>query len=132
MALTDPIADMLSRIMNGIRISADGVDIPSSKLKSRIAEILKSEGYISDFEESVKSGRKVLKLKFKFTGKSKNAINMMKRVSSPGRHIYVSGTKLPKVQSGFGTAVITTSKGVMPDREARKMKIGGEVLFYVW
>ncbi len=132
MALTDPIADMLSRIMNGIRISADGVDIPSSKLKSRIAEILKSEGYISGFEESVKSGRKVLKLKFKFTGKSKNAINMMKRVSSPGRHIYVSGTKLPKVQSGFGTAVITTSKGVMPDREARKMKIGGEVLFYVW
>lgn len=132
MTLTDPIADMLSRIMNGIRGRSEGVEIPSSKMKAKIAEILKKEGYISDFEEAVKTGRKVLKLRFKYNGKSKNAINMVKRVSSPGRHIYVRGGKVPKVQSGFGTAVITTSKGIMPDKEARKLKIGGEVLFYVW
>lgn len=132
MTLTDPIADMLSRIMNAIRGRGEAVEMPSSKLKARIADILKKEGYISDFEEAVKSGRKVLRLKFKLSGKAKNAINMMKRVSSPGRHIYVTGAKLPRVQSGFGTAVITTSKGIMPDKEARKLKIGGEVLFYVW
>ncbi len=132
MALTDPIADMLSRIMNGIRIKAEGVDIPSSKMKATIADIMKKEGFISDFEESVKAGRKVLRLRFKYTGKSKNAINKVKRVSSPGRHIYVRSGKIPKVQSGFGTAVLTTSKGIMSDKEARKLKIGGEILFYVW
>lgn len=132
MALTDPIADMLSRIMNGIRARSEGVEVPSSKVKSRIADVLKKEGYISDFAEVVKAGRKVLKLRFKYNAKSKNAINMIRRISSPGRHIYVRGTKLPRVQSGFGTAVITTSKGIMPDKEARKLKIGGEVLFYVW
>jgi len=132
MSLTDPIADMLSRIMNGIRGRSEGVEIPSSKVKSKIAEILKREGYISDFEEAIKSGRKVIKLRFKYNSKSKNAINAIKRISSPGRHIYVRGSKLPRVQSGFGTAVITTSKGIMPDKEARKLKIGGEVLFYIW
>ncbi len=132
MALTDPIADMLSRIMNGIRVKAEGVELPSSKMKAAIAEIMKKEGYIGGFEEAVKAGRKVLKLKFKYSGKSKNAINMMKRVSSPGRHTYVRAGKLPRVQSGFGTAFITTSKGIMSDKEARKLKIGGEVLFYVW
>jgi small subunit ribosomal protein S8 len=85
-----------------------------------------------DFEEAIKVGRKVLKLRFKYNSKSKNAINSIKRVSSPGRHIYVRGSKLPRVQSGFGTAVITTSKGIMADKEARKLKVGGEVLFYVW
>jgi len=132
MVLTDPIGDMLSRIMNQVRVSGSEVEMPSSKVKAKIAEVLKQEGYISNFEVSSKGSKKVLKLHFKQNKKMKNAINMMKRMSSPGRHVYVTSDSIPRVQSGFGTAVISTSKGVMPDKEARKQKIGGEVLFYIW
>ena len=132
MVLTDPIGDMLSRIMNAVRVGHSEVEMPSSVIKTKIAETLKQEGYISKFEVSSKGSKKTLKLSFKKNVKMKNAINMMKRVSSPGRHLYVKSDNIPRVQSGFGTAVVSTSKGIMPDKEARKLKIGGEVLFYVW
>jgi len=132
MVLTDPIGDMLSRIMNQVRVNGSEVEMPSSKVKAKIAEVLKQEGYISNFEVSSKGSKKTLKLHFKQNKKMKNAINMMKRMSSPGRHVYVTNDSIPRVQSGFGTAVISTSKGIMPDKEARKQKVGGEVLFYIW
>ncbi len=132
MVLTDPIGDMLSRIMNQVRVNGSEVEMPSSKVKAKIAEVLKQEGYISNFEVSSKGSKKTLKLHFKQNKKMKNAINMMKRMSSPGRHVYVANDSIPRVQSGFGTAVISTSKGIMPDKEARKQKVGGEVLFYIW
>lgn len=131
MTIIDPIGDMLSRIMNAVKVNFDYVEIPSSKIKSKIAEIFKKEGYIDKYEEITKSNKKFLKIHFKKNGK-KNVIRGLKRISKPGRHIYSKAEDLPKVQSGFGTAVISTSKGLMTDSEARKQNIGGEVLLYIW
>ena len=132
MAITDPIADMLSRIKNAVSINAETVELPSSKLKVKILEVFKKEGYIDNFEEFSKGNKKFLKIVFKIRSKNKNVIKNLKRVSSPGRHIYVGYENLPKVQSGFGTAIVSTSKGIMTDKEARQNKIGGEVLLYIW
>ncbi len=132
MSLTDPISDMLTRIRNAIQIRAEYVEMPHSSLKSNIAKLLKDEGYIHSFEVSAKGNKKAIRIALKYNKQGKNVINSLKRVSTPGRHIYAGNQKLPKIQGGFGTAVISTSQGVMTDSSARQKKIGGEILCYIW
>jgi len=128
--MTDPISDMLTRIRNAHRALLPALDLPHSKVKESIAGILKKEGYIADFgvEGQVK---KTLRLKLKYQGK-KAVIEGIKRVSSPGLRRYVGSTEIPRVRAGLGTAIISTSQGVMTDREARHKGVGGEVLCEVW
>ncbi len=125
---SDPIADMLTRIRNAVRAGHEYVKIPSSRLKYGIAEVLKREGYIKDFiyEDDGKQG--ILTIYFK----EEQPIVELKRVSKPGRRVYVSANKIPRVLNGLGIAILSTSKGVLSDREARREKVGGEVIAYVW
>ena len=132
MVVTDPIGDMITRIRNAIGARFDCVEMPSSKIKAQIAQLLKDDGFINNHEVLTKGAKKILRIQLKYRSNKKNAINNLRRVSSPARHMYVKSSKIPRVQSGFGTAVISTSKGLMTDRFAREQKIGGEVLFYVW
>lgn len=132
MVLIDPIGDMLTRIRNAIQVKFGAVEMPSSRLKVEIARILKEEGYIYNFEVMPKGSKKILKVALKYNSKMKNAINALKRISTPGRHLYVKSSRIPRVQSGFGTVVLSTSKGLMTDKLARQQKVGGEVLFFVW
>src|SRR2546423_1506836 len=128
--MTDPIADMLARIRNANRALLPTVEMPHSKMKESIANILKREGYIADFAIENKFPKK-LKMKLKYQGK-KSVIEGMRRVSSPGLRRYVGATDIPRVRGGLGVAVVSTSQGVMSDTQARKSKIGGELLCYVW
>lgn len=132
MVLTDPIADMVVRLTNAIRIRLDSVSMPASKIKAQIADVLKKEGYIRGYDVQEKGSKKVLKINLKFKNKNENVMNGIKRISTPGRHVYVKNDRIPKVQSGFGTVIVTTSKGIMSDGSARQNKIGGEILLYVW
>ena len=132
MVLTDPIADMVVRIKNALRIKLDSVSMPASKVKAQIADVLKKEGYIRGYDVQDKGVKKVLRINLKYKDNMQNVMNGIKRVSSPGRHMFVKSDRIPKVQSGFGTAIITTSKGIMSDSMARKNKTGGEILLYVW
>lgn len=129
--ITDPIADMLTRIRNASKNRFENVSMPTSKLKENIAKILKDEGYVSSFEITEKDGKKnlVITLKY-FDGAS--VISGVKRVSKPGLRIYANSDELPKVLNGLGIAIISTSKGLLVDREARKQNVGGEVVAYVW
>lgn len=129
--ITDPIADMLTRIRNAAKNKFENVSMPTSKMKENIAEILKNEGYISSFEITSKDGKKdlVITLKY-FDGAS--VISGVKRISKPGLRIYANSDELPKVLNGLGIAIISTSKGLLVDREARKQNVGGEVVAYVW
>ena len=129
--ITDPIADMLTRIRNAAKNKFENVSMPTSKMKENIAEILKNEGYISSFEIASKDGKKdlVITLKY-FDGAS--VISGVKRISKPGLRIYANSDELPKVLNGLGIAIISTSKGLLVDREARKQNVGGEVVAYVW
>ncbi len=132
---SDPIADMLTRIRNANLAFKEQVDVPASNLKKAIAEILKKEGFIKDYTyiEDGKQGILRLKLKYKGTRKQKErVINGIVRVSKPGRRIYVNVEKLPKVKNGLGIAIISTSKGVLTDKEARQLGVGGEVIAYIW
>ncbi|MEO0275257.1 MAG: 30S ribosomal protein S8 [candidate division WOR-3 bacterium] len=129
--MTDPIADMLTRIKNSIMAKHKEVKIPHSKIKEKIAEILKKEGFIEDYEIIGEIPKKEILIKFKIY-KGKNAITDLKRISKPGRRIYVSKNEIPWVMNGLGIAIISTSKGLLTDREARKNKIGGEVICYIW
>jgi len=127
---TDPIADMLTRIRNAIMVRREEVDVPASKMKTEIASILVKEGYI---EKVVKSeDGKTLKLYFKLVDGKQKVIQGLRRISKPGLRVYSKAEDLPKVLSGLGIAIISTSKGIMTDREAREKKLGGEVLAYVW
>ena len=127
---TDPIADMLTRIRNAIMVRREEVDVPNSKMKTEIAGILVKEGYI---EKVVKSeDGKTLKLIFKMSEGKQRVIQGLRRISKPGLRVYSRTEDLPKVLSGLGIAIISTSKGVMTDKEAREKKLGGEVLAYVW
>ena len=129
--MTDPIADMLTRIRNAIHKSFQKVKMPSSKLKVEIANVMKSEGYIEDYEiegEEPKTNL-VLHLKYK---ESERVLQGLKRISRPGIRKYVGKTEIPRVMGGFGTAVLTTSKGVLAGKKARQLGIGGEVLCYLW
>jgi small subunit ribosomal protein S8 len=134
MTMTDPIADMLTRIRNANVAMHDSVRMPSSKLKESLAEILEREGYISGFATSVDEARPggILEIQLKYTNDRLRAIAGLKRISKPGLRIYARADKLPRVLGGLGVAVLSTSKGLMTDRDARRQKIGGEVLCYVW
>jgi small subunit ribosomal protein S8 len=128
--MTDPIADMLTRIRNGQRAGKVSVSMPSSKLKQSIANVLKDEGYISDFQVSDDEGKSVMTIDLKYF-EGRPVIDSLKRVSRPGLRIYKANDELPRVQGGLGVAIVSTSKGVMSDRAARDAGEGGEVLCYV-
>ena len=131
---TDPIADMLTRIRNANMVSLTEVDMPSSKLKVELAKLLKSEGYVEDYAVIEKEGSafKTLKITLKYDEKSKPVISNLKRVSRPGLRNYCKAKNLPQVLGGMGIAIISTSKGLLTDRKARKENVGGEILCYVW
>ena len=130
MVMTDPIADMLTRIRNANQMRNETVTMPSSKIKVEIAKILKEEGYVADYNVS-SDDKKVLSLQLKYNG-SERVISGIKRISKPGLRVYVQAEELPKVLNGLGIAIISTSAGVMCDKKARKLGTGGEVLAYVW
>ena len=129
---TDPIADMLTRIRNANTVSHPEVSMPSSKLKVELAKLLKSEGMISDYEVKDEGKFKVLNIILKYDEHNKPVITNIKRVSKPGLRTYCKSKNLPKVLGGMGIAIVSTSKGLLTDRKARKENIGGEVLCYVW
>ncbi len=134
MTMSDPIADMLTRIRNANTAKHDTVDIPSSKMKVSIAEILKKEGYIKEYEiVKDEKGFSTIHVTMKY-GKDKNEkiISGLKRISKPGLRVYANTDELPKVLGGLGIAIISTNKGVLTDKEARKENVGGEVLAFVW
>jgi small subunit ribosomal protein S8 len=125
--MTDPIADMLTRIRNAQMVRKESVSLPYSKMKEHIAKILKDEGYVSEMKKTEETGRKEIRITLKYVAKQP-AIRELKRVSTPGRRVYAGKGKLPFVYDNLGIAIISTSKGVMTNREARKQKVGGEVL----
>ena len=130
MVMTDPIADMLTRIRNANQMRNETVTMPSSKIKVEIAKILKEEGYIAEYSVS-SDEKKVLSLQLKYNG-AERIISGIKRISKPGLRVYAHANELPKVLNGLGIAIISTSAGVMCDKKARKLGTGGEVLAYVW
>jgi len=132
MSMTDPIADMLTRIRNANMVGHTTVEIPSSKLKLQLAKLLKEEGYISDYEEKTSGKFKVLNITLKYDAKNKPIITKLERISKPGLRNYSKAKNLPKVLGGMGIAIVSTSKGLLTDRKARKENIGGEILCYVY
>ena len=132
MSLTDPVADFLTRIRNGIRARQQKVDVPASKLKLEIARILKEEGFISNFKSTEEDGRKVLRVYLKYGNNNEAAISRLQRVSSPGCRVYVGHNEIPRVLGGMGINILTTPRGVMTGREARKQGVGGEILCEIW
>src|SRR5512143_3161056 len=132
MSLTDPVADFLTRIRNGIRARQQKVDVPASKLKLELARILKEEGFISNFKSTEEEGRKVLRVYLKYGNNNEAAISNLARVSRPGCRVYVRRTEIPRVLGGLGINILTTPKGVMTGRQARKAGLGGELLCEIW
>lgn len=130
--VTDPVADMLARIRNGSLAEHEKVDIPSSKLKVRLAEILKEEGFIKNFRLIEDKRQGVLRVYLKYGPGQERVISGLRRVSKPGRRLYVAADRIPSVLGGMGVAILSTPRGVLTDRESRKAKVGGEVLCYVW
>ena len=133
MSMSDPIADMLTRIRNANTSKHSTVDVPSSKMKLAIADILTSEGYIKGYEMLEEGVKKTLRITLKY-GKDKNekVIAGLKRISKPGLRVYASAADMPKVLGGLGTAIVSTNKGIITDKEARKQGVGGEVLAFIW
>jgi len=131
--MSDPIADMLTRIRNANTSKHSTVDVPSSKMKLAIADILTSEGYIKGYEMLEEGVKKTLRITLKY-GKDKNekVIAGLKRISKPGLRVYASAADMPKVLGGLGTAIVSTNKGIITDKEARKQGVGGEVLAFIW
>ncbi len=137
MSVSDPIADMLTRIRNAVMIGQPNVAMPSSKVKAEIAKILKEEGFVEGFEvvDSEKPGQKVLRIKIKYTGERrerKSVLTGLVRVSRPGRRVYTKKQDIPWVLSGMGVAILSTPKGVMTGQRARQLGVGGEILCKVW
>ena len=132
MVTTDPIADMLTRIRNASQANFKTVDVPASNMKKDIAEILFNEGYIKAYEEIQTENQGIIRISLKYTEKGKKVISGLRRISKPGLRIYASKEELPKVLNGLGIALISTSKGIMTDKKARELGIGGEVLAYIW
>ncbi len=132
MNTTDPIADMLTRIRNANSSKHKTVDIPSSKMKLSIAEILYKEGYIKSFEEIADENQGIIRITLKYDEKGKRVIDGLKRISKPGLRVYANKEELPKVLNGLGIAIISTSQGLKTDKEARQLGVGGEVLAYIW
>ena len=129
---TDPIADMLTRIRNANMVSHPSVEMPSSKLKVQLAKLLKEEGFITDYNVKENGKFKVLEITLKYDAKNKPIITKLERISKPGLRNYSKAKNLPKVLGGMGIAIVSTSKGLLTDRKARKENIGGEVLCYVY
>ena len=133
MQITDTIADMLTRIRNASSAKHDSVDIPASNMKKAIAQILVDEGYVKDYKVIEDGKQGTIRITLKYQGPSKTPVLMgLRRVSKPGLRIYSSSEDMPKVMKGIGTAIVSTSKGVMTDKKARKENVGGEVLAFVW
>ena len=133
MTMSDPIADMLTRIRNANTAKHDTVDVPSSKMKNAIAEILFNEGYIAKYEIIEDGNFKTIRVTLKYgADKNEKIITGIKRISKPGLRVYANTEDIPKVLGGLGTAIISTNKGVVTDKEARKLGVGGEVLCFVW
>jgi len=130
--MSDPIADLLTRIRNASRAEHEKVDVPASRLKTKIAELLKEEGFIKNYRliEDTKQG--ILRIYLKYAAGNEKMNSGLVRVSRPGRRVYVGKDKIPSILGGMGVALLSTSRGVMTDRESRKQQIGGEVLAYVW
>ncbi len=132
MALTDPVADFLTRVRNAINARHQKMDVPASNLKAEIARILKEEGYISNFKVSEEEGKRVLRVYLKYDANGESAILDLKRISKPGSRTYLGATDIRRVQGGLGISILTTPKGVMTGRQARRENVGGEVLAHVW
>ena len=130
--MTDPIADLLTRIRNAGLARHDRTEIPASRLKANVAKILKEEGYIADVRENDAEGKKVLTIVLKYGRDRASAIDGVRRVSRPGRRVYVRHDHIPSPFSGLGISILSTSRGVMSDRSARRLKLGGELLCEVW
>lgn len=132
MSITDPIADMLTRIRNALMVRHDFVLVPASKMKLAIAKILKEEGFIADYEVLRGKTQRVIKIHLRYTEDNQPMIMGIKRVSKPGLRVYVGSKEIPRLYGGLGVAIISTSKGVMTGKQARRLGIGGEFLCYVW
>ncbi|MGI6710267.1 MAG: 30S ribosomal protein S8 [Bacilli bacterium] len=132
MVMTDPIADMLTRIRNANQAKQETVMIPASKIKLEILNVIKNEGYITDIEKIEDGVQGQLKVTMKYTDKKERVIKGITRISKPGLRVYAKAVELPKVLNGLGIAIVSTSNGVMTDREARQKSYGGEVIAYVW
>jgi small subunit ribosomal protein S8 len=131
--MTDPIADMLARIRNASSAMHEDVVIPASKIKANIAKILADEGFVDGFEVGDgDAGHAVIKIRLRYSDERERAISGLRRISKPGRRVYRGANELPRVLGGLGIAIVSTSQGVMTDREARRAKVGGEILAYVW
>ena len=133
MAITDPIADMLTRIRNGLQAGHETVLIPASKMKIEIARILKQEGFITNYTVAGDTAKeKTISVELKYGPDNQKVITGLRRISKPGLRVYAKGDNIPRVLNGLGVAIISTSKGLMADRDARKQNLGGEVVAYVW
>ena len=134
MSLTDPIANLLTNVRNAVRVKKETVEVPASKLSEKILEIFKNDGYIEDFRLLKNNTQGVFKIYLKYESGEANrpSIIGLKRISKPGLRIYVKRDRVPRVLNGLGTAVISTSRGVISDREARKLRVGGEVVCHIW
>ena len=130
--LTDPISDMLTRIRNAVANGDANVDVPASKFKAALARLLVSEGYLKSVEETDKDGKPTLRIGLKYGHKRSPVIHYIQRVSTPGRRAYTKASHVPVVRGGLGIAVISTSAGLLPDREARRTNLGGEIICEVW
>jgi len=132
MVMTDPVADFLTRIRNGNMVMHQTVEVPGSKMKIGLAKILKEEGYITDFEYIEDGKQGVIRIYLKYGPNKEKVITGLKRISKPGLRVYVQKDEVPKVLGGLGTAIVSTSKGLMTDKNARKEGLGGEVICYIW
>src|ERR1700690_517524 len=130
--LTDPIADMLTRIRNSVLIKAEKVDIPASRLKVEIAKIMKEEGFIKSYKIIKDKKQGILRVTLKYTQDNRPIVEGLKRISKPGRRVYVGKDEVPSVVGGMGIAVVTTPKGILTDKVCRREGVGGEVLCYIW
>jgi len=132
MQITDPIADMLTRIRNAGTAKHDTVDVPASNMKKAIAEILLEEGYIKNFQLIDNSTQGIIRITLKYGANKTKTINGLRRISKPGLRVYAKSEELPKVLKGLGIALVSTSKGIMTDKKARQENVGGEILAFVW
>ncbi|MBI4713537.1 MAG: 30S ribosomal protein S8 [Planctomycetes bacterium] len=132
MSVTDPIADMLTRIRNSCMRKSENVDMPASKMKKAVAKVLKETGYIQDYKVTSTDKFATLRIYLKYSQTGESVINAIKRISKPGCRIYRGVDKLPKVLDSLGTSIVSTSKGVMSDKECKKLKLGGEVICQLW
>ena len=132
MSMSDPIADMLTRVRNATMVSYDTVDVPASKLKIALTKILKSEGFIKNYKILSRQRQDVIRIFLKYDDKGESIIGGLKRESKPSCRVYSKADHIPGVLSGYGVSILSTSKGIVTDKEARKMGVGGEILFSIW